>query len=364
MRVLTVCVVAVGIIILCCFGCVVSSSSSSNARPMINRWFQLRVGGREYKHGTLWHYHGVLRNPYNGKSLADIEGIELLKPVFDPLVYTLQTSSTEASIPQVMSKKLFFYLQPGTDRLLESFKLSPISRARKVNAIKEYHQLISIGQLTAGSSNDSNTSIITTCTFPGGRQLVNKNLAMATGSSIDEVDAGDDKRSLRIRNFMKYSPNNYHDNNRESSWFHLPKLISFSPVHIGGRSQEQYILREAKPISFLGRLLGSLRRTPPVGAHGITMSYQRIGDAPSWVSSRAMCIIELQAERYQVSSLSSIRNVLPPRLLHLVQKHRPDFITEIVDASDAWSMDSFYRNSSMDLLHNYRPWYKRFLNWT
>jgi hypothetical protein len=363
-----------------------SSVSTARAR-LLQRFIHLRIGGGSsdglQKHPqAIWHYHGCLRSPFTGKVLADVEGLEYIKLIETASPTTAIQSarikfwppgpkSTDDGIRQArfLSKKVFFYLDTnknssslpqvssgsgsGNQQLLRTFKLSPISRSRQVNPIKQYYELVSVG--INENSTLADAEFISTCWFPRNqRQLHNHQLSMYPANGRDAGSRSNwDESALEVSNFMRYAPTSKLDANRNSTssfWGRLAttKWISFGQPFIGGRSQEHYTLQGAA---------GPRKDTlfswwyPRKGTVEASLKYQRIGDAPSWVSSRSVCSVELKGERY------ASEEDLPHSIVHLVRSYRPEFL----GAAAQMSLSEF--NEAADMLDEYVPWYERLRNY-
>jgi hypothetical protein len=290
--------------------------SSTTSIHYLKQIANLKSGRR-----CIWVYHGVLRNPLNGKEIASIHGLEINQPIQtttstnQTFIQTLQ-SYNPFHVPtntSYLTKKIFFYTTNSSHSMepLQFYKIRTNSPKRKVQPIKTMHQ-----QVTLGYDESSNHSFVN-IRWPSGRVLKNSKL------SINKVPIGFPlslfMQQYQLISFIKSKTKQAHH-----YW------ISFASEENSGRSQEFYLFKHARILPFL-----------PLS----TIDYKRYGECPPWFSTGRFCSTELSGKKY-----ANMRDV-PDRLIDMIEKYSPEFTTRKL-TKESFALES-------DPLAEYKPWYRK-----
>ena len=262
----------------------------------------------------FWVYHGVVRNPLNGKEIAYIHGLEEVVPLRDHRSHLLQSINPfhEFRNFTYLCKKAFIYADVSNhSQALDSFRLRPKAPKRNVQPVRLFSE-----QVTLGYDPLSNQTHMT-ITWPSGRTLKSSKL------QINEVPQTF-PLSLFMRQFQLVSFVKGGVPRRKNYW------ISFAPEQSSGRTQEYYLMKEVRLIPFLP---------------AFSLEYKRYGECPPWFSTGRLCSTELTARKYYHK-----RNI-PRATVKILEANCPEFI------SSPLSMESFAL--SKDILDDYQPWHSR-----
>ena len=262
----------------------------------------------------FWVYHGVVRNPLNGKEIAYIHGLEEVVPLRSDRSDFLQAINPfyEFRNFTYLCKKAFIYADVSNhSRALDSFRLRPKAPKRKVQPVRVFNEKITLGYDSL--SNHTHMTI----TWPSGRTLKNSRL------QINEIPQTF-PLSLFMRQYQLVSFIKGGVSRRRNYW------ISFAPEQSSGRTQEYYLMKEVRLIPFLP---------------AFSLEYKRYGECPPWFSTGRLCSTELTARKYYH------RSKIPRATWKIIEANCPEFI------SSPLSKESFA--VSKDALDDFQPWYAK-----
>ncbi len=112
---------------------------------------------------ALWYHTGSFRDPYNGKVVAGIEGVELVERVLDGRLVSSLNETTKNFTDSILqlasprkgwmninnppysytSKKFFVYVKPeNRSSGMEKFRKNPVAPYRPVKPATQFSELI------------------------------------------------------------------------------------------------------------------------------------------------------------------------------------------------------------------------------
>lgn len=368
----------------------------------INQFIKLRAANNENRLSrySYWHHSGVLRNPYTGKEIVGIEGIEIIYPIDyintknhkkNTINNTTTAATNDIYKKSYLSKKIFFYVDKDNhNQVIEKFRLQIQSPLRNIKPIKILYELVTLGI-------DNNNKLFASVEYPSGRTIrtskIQINNQINTISILERILLC--KEKLQIINYMSGMPkkminrwisfnHNKDIGNRGKSQEYyiiskyggimnldieniIPKLslnilyfyinIKDSLNHIISRNNNKYNNNinnnnnntslssiHKQNINWILKnklLLNNINIKPQ-----ITMSYQRYGESPSWFSINHACSIEIKSNKYTSSKY------IPINIKEFIERNQPEFINNNYDIS---TITQFRKQ--IDLLNKYLPWY-------
>lgn len=222
----------------------------SDPSKNLQTYLTMRAGEKNATGPTFWHYSGLIRNPETGKTVAGIEGLEMVK---------------RCGLLGYLTKKVFIYTESlNHSTPLVAVRVRPFSPLRKVQPTKIMNEYVSFAP-------GKFSNYTATIEWPGGRKLTNRNLELTPRSRdksifFESLDSIVGNKEFTVVNFMRPWRGNV------SRW------ISFAGPVDGGRSQEFYTI-----VAKSGRTF---------------MHFKRYGECPSWCGVGKRCSTEITATRF------------------------------------------------------------------
>lgn len=244
----------------------------------------------------VWHYKGVLRNPFTGNQIAGVEGLEFTKSINF-------TKSQQTSTISYITRKCFLYTTATNMSVpLTEFAINRISPSRRVNPSKLMSQCITLNKT-------KNHKVISSIQYPSGRRIESMNINI----DLDSLQSSAE-RHMAISSTIKSKKSTWQSNSFVS--FIFPFFSQKQPFN-----QEIYSLKEINTKSFTSLFNPNEIQFSP----NAVMTYNRFGESPFWFSTSKPCIVELTACRYNgqhnIYSNPHLQNVL-----QLIEQACPHFL--------------------------------------
>lgn len=362
------------------------SSPSSSFADDLTSWIQARCGNgnNDSDNVALWVYEGALFDPLEGRKIANVEGLELVRCVASGTgknANNLHGNSNNNNIGQkvlddgdlevgpllrhpnatydhastILSRKLFCYQSPkDPTKLLTSIRLRPnaplrkiptkqavavydtattfVARGQELLAHTEWPDRQSIwGRVTRKKDQSDNKNPPVEDTTKNRRQFAHNAKSKSFDFTIYARLKSANKKPEQLFD-LTTQPTNISEEATSSSVVSSPrraKLIEFGTGStqgkdkFGARETYSYTFEEAPPSS-LGLLqrLGLRKKTAASSIPNCRVRYSRYGEGPPFFGPGRICSLELQGRR--VTRLDD----LPPLTASVVaDRMSPLFLT-------------------------------------
>lgn len=342
----------------------------------LNAWIRARCSDKEF---ALWAYEGALFDPLDGRRIATVEGLEMVRCVAtidDPLnpenkKQYLDTcgdlevgpliSSENATFDQVstiLSRKFFCYQSPDNpNQLLSSIRLRPNSPLRAIPA----RQAVAAYD-TATTFIARGKDLIAHTEWPDRQSIwgfATRNFGKDNSSSnkkdFDFTVYARQKSARKKADqlFDLSKPPNANSNNSGAvvASPRRAKLIEFGTG--SSRGKDKFGAREtysysnipsttttaAKPTSFWQRI--GLQKPPTTPKSPCQVRYSRYGEGPPFFGPGRVCSLELQGRR--IDSLEE----LSPLTASLLSERIPNFYNNNFNSA---ALDGFRSGPALQIL--------------
>jgi hypothetical protein len=307
----------------------------------VNDWIQARCSEDGV---ALWVYEGVLVDPLEGRKIANVEGLEIVrhlstvgdsknhsnKRIFRRECGDLEVGSlishpnaTFDRASTILSRKLFCYKAPENPRqLLNSIKLRPNSPTRKIPT----KQAVAVYE-TATTFISRGKELIAHTEWPDRQSIWGRATRNVLGTTSQDGDSNSEKGDQKTFDFTIYARQKS-ANKKKEQLFDLTKppidpgsnspalvsspkrgkLIEFGASSstgkdkFGARETYSYIMRtepSADPEGGILQRLGIQKSAKPTDSTvpSCTVRYTRYGEGPPFFGPGRICSLELQGRR-------------------------------------------------------------------
>ena len=303
------------------------------------------------RHGSaVWVYEGALYDPLDGRKIANVEGLELVRQLAE--THEIALSKLKARQIQgdyattVLTRRLFLYQSPQEPRrLLSSIRLRPNAPLRK---IPTNQAVASYDTATTYVSRNKGRDLVLHTEWPNGKCL----WGTAT-SPPEQVSSNSMDFTVYAKPSSKDLPDlSTHDNDENVETVVAPKRSQLVQFGASQQAAEQHKFGARETYSYTMENTSQNWFSQRFGKNKDTacrVRYTRYGEGPPWYGPNKYCMLELQGRRVQ-----SVDDA-PPLAAGFAAERLPGFLavhTPIeIDAAAERAVD-WFRRGNLAMLDN------------